>query len=128
MTIAEGDPLPPSHGPFSFGSSAAVTTVLASPGYPGPYPKGMSIQVPDTLPDGVTVFHAGTASGPEGLVTSGGRVLAVTGVAEDFAAAQLLSRSAAGAIEFEGKQFRKDIGWREAARLASDQQETREHP
>ena len=50
---------------------------------------------------------------------NGGRVLNVTAVASSFAEAQRLSREAAEAIEYEGKIFRRDIGWREAARLAT---------
>ena len=49
------------------------------------------------------------------LRANGGRVLNVTAVAPTFAEAQRLSREAADAIEFEGKVFRRDIGWREAA-------------
>ena len=51
------------------------------------------------------------------LRASGGRVLNVTAVAPTFAEAQRLSREAAEAIEFDGKVFRRDIGWREARRL-----------
>jgi phosphoribosylamine--glycine ligase len=50
------------------------------------------------------------------LRTNGGRVVAVTGVAPTFAEAQARSRAGAEAIEFAGKQFRRDIGWREAHR------------
>jgi phosphoribosylamine--glycine ligase len=96
---------------------AAVTTVLASAGYPESSSKGDPITIPTDLPLGVTVYHAGTALTPHGtLVTNGGRVLAVTAVAESFAAAQGMSRDAAAAIEFKGKQFRRDIGWREVGR------------
>jgi phosphoribosylamine---glycine ligase len=96
---------------------ASVTTVLASRGYPDQPEKGAAITIPAALPPGVTVFHAGTTRGPDGaLRVSGGRVLNVTAVAPTFAEAQRLSREAAGAIEFEGKVFRRDIGWREAAR------------
>jgi phosphoribosylamine--glycine ligase len=67
----------------------------------------------------VTVFHAGTTRGADGILrTNGGRVLTVTAVASSFAEAQRRSREAAEAIEFEGKVFRRDIGWREAERLA----------
>ena len=52
------------------------------------------------------------------LRVNGGRVLNVTAVAPSFAEAQRLSRETAEAIEFEGKVFRRDIGWREAARVA----------
>ena len=51
------------------------------------------------------------------LRASGGRVLTVTAVAPTFAEAQRRSREASSAIEFEGKVWRRDIGWREAARV-----------
>ncbi|MDH5283320.1 MAG: phosphoribosylamine--glycine ligase, partial [Gemmatimonadota bacterium] len=75
------------------------------------------IAIPAQLPDGVTVFHAGTTRGEDGVLRgSGGRVLTVTAVAADFAGAQAASRAASEAIAFDGKVFRRDIGWREAAR------------
>jgi len=101
--------------------SASVTTVLASRGYPDQPEKGAAITIPATLPVGVTVFHAGTSRGGDGVLrVSGGRVLNVTAVAATFAEAQRLSRETAGAIEFEGKVFRRDIGWREALRARGD--------
>jgi phosphoribosylamine--glycine ligase len=101
-----------------FRQGAALTTVLASEGYPGSYPKGRSIRIPPELEDdpNCLVFHAGTAAGPQGLMTSGGRVLAVTGLGESLREAADRSRAAARSIEFEGSQFRADIGWRELAR------------
>jgi phosphoribosylamine--glycine ligase len=97
---------------------ASVTTVLAARGYPDRPEKGAEIHVPATLPPGVTVFHAGTARGADGVLrASGGRVLNVTAVAPTFAEAQRLSRETAETIQFEGKIFRRDIGWREARRL-----------
>jgi len=99
--------------------AASVTTVLASRGYPDAPAKGAAITIPPRLPAGVTVFHAGTTRGADGVLrVSGGRVLNVTAVAASFAEAQRLSREAAAAIRFEGKIYRTDIGWREAARLA----------
>ena len=96
---------------------ASVTTVLASRGYPDRPEQGAAITIPPELPPGVTVFHAGTARGADGVLrVNGGRVLSVTAVAPTFAEAQRLSRETAHAIEFEGKIFRRDIGWREAAR------------
>ena len=97
---------------------AAVTTVLAARGYPDSPEKGAEISIPDSLDEGVTVFHAGTARGTDGsLRTAGGRVLTVTATGASFTEAQRKSREAAEAIRFEGKIFRRDIGWREAARL-----------
>jgi phosphoribosylamine--glycine ligase len=96
---------------------ASVTTVLASEGYPDAPRRGAAIRIPPGLPAGVTVFHAGTGAGADGVLrVAGGRVLNVTAVAPTFREAQGLSREAAEAIEFEGKVFRRDIGWREAAR------------
>jgi phosphoribosylamine-glycine ligase len=115
MSIAEGADLPGASPRFS--SGAAVTTVVASGGYPGPYEKGHPITIPP-LPEGTVVFHAGTKDVDGRLVTSGGRVLAVTAVADSFEAARDASRAGAAAIEFTGRQFRGDIGWREADRLA----------
>ena len=94
----------------------AVTTVLASAGYPDAPRAGDVIGIPN-VPDGVLVFHAGTKRRDDGaLVTSGGRVLAVTGHAQTFEQAQARSRQFAGSVTFDGKQFRADIGWRELTR------------
>ncbi len=96
---------------------AAVTTVLAAGGYPDAPEKGAVVTIPADLDPAVTVYHAGTRRDPDGtLRVSGGRVLAATAVAPTFAEARRLSCEAAERIEFEGKQFRRDIGWREAAR------------
>jgi phosphoribosylamine-glycine ligase len=96
---------------------AAVTTVLAAAGYPEKPRTGDPITLPATLPEGVEIFHAGTALDAEGrLVTAGGRVLAVTAVADTFEEAQARSRAVAEQVDFAGKQYRADIGWREAAR------------
>jgi phosphoribosylamine--glycine ligase len=68
----------------------------------------------------VTVFHAGTTRGPDGVLrVDAGRVLTVTAVAPTFVEAQRRSREAADAIGFEGKVFRRDIGWREAGRRSA---------
>ncbi|MGI9189789.1 MAG: phosphoribosylamine--glycine ligase [Longimicrobiaceae bacterium] len=99
-------------------SGAAVTTVLASAGYPGDYPKGVPIRIPEELKaaDDLLVFHAGTTRRDGELVTSGGRVLSVTALAPTVAEAAERSRRGAERIDFEGKHFRRDIGWREIAR------------
>jgi phosphoribosylamine--glycine ligase len=86
-------------------------TVLVSGGYPGSYPKGLPIEIPDDLEgSGVHLYQAGTAEGPNGLVTDGGRVIGVTGIGADLAEAARRSRDAAGRIRFEGATFRRDIG------------------
>jgi phosphoribosylamine--glycine ligase len=104
---------------LGWSAQAAATTVLASGGYPGDYPSGVPIHLPAELQssDDVIVFHAGTRRADDGaLVTAGGRVLAVTALAPTVAAAAERSRAAAESIRFEGKHFRRDIGWREIER------------
>ena len=112
--VARGDGV----GPIArLEGQASVTTVLASRGYPDTPEKGAAVRLPAMLPPGVTVFHAGTVRGPDGVLrVNGGRVLNVTAVAPSFAEARRLSRQASEEIEFEGKIFRRDIGWREAER------------
>lgn len=98
---------------------AAVATVLAAEGYPDAPKQGAEISIPSDLEaDGdVILFHAGTATdGQGGLRVAGGRVLVVTATAPTVAAAAALSRGAAERIHFDGKQYRRDIGWREIAR------------
>jgi phosphoribosylamine--glycine ligase len=115
-TIAQGGAVAGMTAPVS--SGGAVTTVLASQGYPGSYQKGVAISIPDQVEEdpSIVVFHAGTRKTPEGLATSGGRVLAVTGFGDTLADAARKSLTGADAISFEGKYFRTDIGWREFAR------------
>ena len=114
-SVARGEGVQPIQ---CLGGTASVTTVLAARGYPDRPEKGAEIHIPATLPPGVTVFHAGTTRGADGVLrASGGRVLNVTAVAPTFAEAQRRSRQAAEAVQFEGKIYRRDIGWREARRL-----------
>ncbi len=116
VEIARGEPL--SDDPLEWRDAAAVTTVVAAAGYPGTVRTGTSIALPAPT-DGVTIFHAGTARDAEGtLVSSGGRVLAVTAVAPTLAEAQARAAAAAAAVGMEGKQLRRDIGWRELERHA----------
>ena len=103
---------------LEWSSRAALTTVVASEGYPSQYENGRRIDIPDSLssdPD-VLLFHAGTRMGPDGLETSGGRVIAATGLGSTLSQAAAKSRAAAATIDFDGKLFRSDIGWREFAR------------
>lgn len=93
---------------------ACVSVVLAARGYPGTPEKDMLITGLDeaaALP-GVQVFHAGTRATPEGVVTAGGRVLAVSALGNDFADARTLAYAAADTIRFDGKQMRTDIARR----------------
>ena len=96
---------------------AALTTVVASGGYPGAYEKGKEMDLSHVPSDEQTlVFHAGTARSGDGLVTSGGRVLAVTGLGDTLAEAAERSRRGAAAVHFQDSFYRNDIGWRELAR------------
>ena len=105
--------------PFAWRDAAAVTTVVAAEGYPGSVRMGDAIALPSPPPD-VIVFHSGTARDDAGqLVTAGGRVLAITAVAETIAKAQEASASHAESVSFAGRAFRRDIGWRELARTSS---------
>ena len=96
----------------------AVCVVLASEGYPGSYEKGKVILGVDDAEelDGVIVFHAGTVhNADEELITNGGRVLNVVALGDTFNEARELAYEACDRIEFEGKQYRSDIGYRAAA-------------
>ena len=115
--VATGDGLAGA-SPFAWSRNFAVTTVVAAAGYPDSARTGDPIALP-VAPDHVLAFHAGTSRNTSGeLVTAGGRVLAATAVAATFAAAQRSSADYAASIDFAGKQFRADIGWRESARRA----------
>jgi len=99
-------------------NSFAVTTVLASEGYPEKPLKGQPIDLPESFPPGIVAFHAGTARDQQGVLrVSGGRVFAVTGLGATFEEAQARSRVGAESIHFQGKIYRSDIGWREAERV-----------
>ena len=91
---------------------AAVCVVMASEGYPGSYTKGRLIRGLDqanSLP-GVTVFHAGTKQAGDDIVTSGGRVLGVTALGGNVERAIEKTYQVVGKIQWQGAQFRKDIG------------------
>jgi phosphoribosylamine--glycine ligase len=97
---------------------AAVCLVLAAGGYPGPPQKGEVIEGLSEAgrEPGVQVFHAGTARREGKIVTAGGRVLGVTSVGDDVAAARASAYRAAEKIKFNGKQMRRDIGARPYAK------------
>jgi phosphoribosylamine--glycine ligase len=92
------------------GERAAVTIVLAGGDYPERGDSGTPIEgVEDAEGEGALVFHAGTARRGEQLVTNGGRILDVTAVGDDLAAARAAAYDAAERISFAGMRFRRDI-------------------
>jgi phosphoribosylamine--glycine ligase len=94
----------------------AVTTVVAATGYPDDPRTGDVVDLPP-VPDQVLVFHAGTRRDASGaLVSSGGRVLAATGLGDSFEDAQRRSSDYAARVGLADKHYRSDIGWRERAR------------
>jgi phosphoribosylamine--glycine ligase len=96
----------------------AMTVIVAARGYPGTSAGGGAIRAIEAAEqvEGVTVFHAGTAIGESGLIASGGRVLAVTALADSFANARARAYRAVDQIDFADGFHRRDIGWRELAR------------
>jgi phosphoribosylamine--glycine ligase len=101
----------------------AVSVVLASGGYPGTCESGKAIEGLEPgkveIDEGVYAFHAATKMEEGKLVTSGGRVLAVTGLGQNLKAAIDNAYRGVDRITFEGRHYRKDIGSRALARLAS---------
>lgn len=98
----------------------ALGVVLASHGYPESPRKGDAIRGLDQLnsashPD-VHVFHAGTVTAGDAVLTGGGRVLCVTALGDSVKQAQRAAYAAIDAIDFDGMQYRKDIGHRALAR------------
>ncbi len=90
----------------------ALCVVLASAGYPASARKGDPIRGLDVEHDAMLVFHAGTRRDADQVLTNGGRVLGVTGTGVSLQAAADKAYAAAAAIEFDGAQFRRDIGHR----------------
>jgi phosphoribosylamine--glycine ligase len=91
-------------------TKAACTVMLVSEGYPGDYQKGKSISGLEKV-DSSIVFQAGTKPSENGTITSGGRVMAVTSLADSLEEALKTSYQNVEQIAFEGKCYRKDIGW-----------------
>jgi phosphoribosylamine--glycine ligase len=89
---------------------AACTVMLVSEGYPGNYPKGRVMTGLDQT-EGSMLFHAGTADKDGGVVTNGGRVLAITSYGSNIKEALGTSYKNADKIDYEGKYYRKDIGF-----------------
>ncbi len=106
--------------PLAFSDDVAVTVVLAAPGYPGEPETGTVVSDSHEMPtpSSPPVFHAGTEIVNGSLVTSGGRVMSVTGTGATVTEARANAYSRAASIDFSGKQFRRDIAWRAVARTA----------
>jgi phosphoribosylamine--glycine ligase len=93
---------------------ASATVIAASGGYPGKYTSGKPITgvSNDAIDDDVVIFHAGTATKDDRLVTAGGRVLAVSAAASDLKTALDRIYARLETISFEGMHYRRDIGHR----------------
>jgi len=105
----------------SLSPQSTVTVIVAARGYPGTPVSGGAIRAIDAAEqvEGVTVFHAGTAASDSGLVAKGGRVLAVTAIADSFANARARAYRAVDQIDFADGFHRRDIGWRELERTVA---------
>eukprot|EP00200_Dunaliella_tertiolecta_P004333 CAMPEP_0202353260 /NCGR_PEP_ID=MMETSP1126-20121109/9099_1 /ASSEMBLY_ACC=CAM_ASM_000457 /TAXON_ID=3047 /ORGANISM="Dunaliella tertiolecta, Strain CCMP1320" /LENGTH=470 /DNA_ID=CAMNT_0048945587 /DNA_START=40 /DNA_END=1452 /DNA_ORIENTATION=+ len=102
---------------LAYKQDAGLTVVVAANGYPGNYPKGSVIKGTDTV-SGAKVFHAGTALNANGeLISAGGRVLNVTALGNDVAEAQANAYKGCSQIQWADAYYRKDIGWKDVARL-----------
>ncbi len=98
-------------GPLRWARGSAVTVVLAAPGYPGTPRTGQPVGglVAAAAVPGVQLVHAGTIRVSDGVVSAGGRVLAVTGTGPDLATARARAYRGVAAIDLPGAQWRHDI-------------------
>lgn len=95
---------------FELDDRFCTTVMLVSQGYPGSYEKGKVISGLDSV-EGSIVFHAGTRMDGDKVLTSGGRVMAVSSFGKTMKEALALSYQNVGKIHFDGMNFRKDIGF-----------------
>jgi phosphoribosylamine--glycine ligase len=92
-------------------AGAAVTVVMAAPGYPDEYESGVEItRIDQAEARGCLVFHAGTKWKDTRLLTAGGRVLAVTATGGTLADARTRAYGGVGRIHFNNAHYRRDIG------------------
>lgn len=90
---------------------SAATVVMVSEGYPGNYPKGYPITLPEQCPEGSVLFHAGTSYTPEGLLTtSGGRVITASCYGTTPQEALEACYRLVELVDYQGKTYRRDIG------------------
>ena len=95
---------------LNINSKSATTVVLVSGGYPEAYAKGMEISGLEAVSDAI-IFHAGAENINGKVVTSGGRVIAVTALGEDYKSALATTYQAVSKINFKGMNYRKDLGF-----------------
>ena len=95
---------------FSINPKIATTVMLVSGGYPEAYEKGNEITGIDTVTDSI-VFHSGTTTSDNKVVSSGGRVMAITSFGETIEEALKTSYASIEKIHFDNMNFRKDIGF-----------------
>lgn len=95
---------------FAIDNRYAVTVMMVSAGYPGDYEKGKVITGLEAVKDTI-LFHAGTKKAESGIVTNGGRVIAASSYGANKAEALGKSFEAIKKVNFEGKYFRRDIGF-----------------
>ncbi len=97
----------------SWSARSSVGVVLASHGYPGVCQTGFAIDGLGTIERDVFVFHAGTAAGPQGYATAGGRVLTLVALGESMGEARDRAYRNVERIRFEGMAYRRDLALRE---------------
>ena len=91
--------------------NTAATVVMVSGGYPDEYEKGIPINGLDVSIKNTLVFHAGTKSENGNVITNGGRVFATTGLGDTMQKALNAAYATVESIDWEGKNYRKDIGF-----------------
>jgi phosphoribosylamine--glycine ligase len=94
----------------AYSARSAAAVMLVSEGYPGDYPKGRVMSGLDKV-RGSMLLHAGTKDEDGHVVTNGGRVLAVTSLGDNMKQALARSYENAAIVDYQGKYYRKDIGW-----------------